>query len=574
MQSHRLRVPRPLHGLLSLPGPRPFPGPLLLLMFMLVPAPVLVLVPESVMASRPAASGLTPGPSGDESQDAERYCEIRVVDDATGRGIPLVALRTVHNVTHVTDNAGRIALPLDDYAGQRVFFHIDAPGYDVPKDGFGMEGVRLTIAAGQTHEVALPRINLAERLYRITGQGRFRDSRRLGYAAAGERAPRNGQVAGQDSVQAVVYRHQIRWFWGDTSRLTYPLGLFRTAGAVTPLPEQGRVSAAEGYELQYFVGDDGFARAVADVSDSEGVVWVDGVCTVRDSDGEPRMVAHYSRRPGLAQQYEHGILIWNDEGERFDIGVRRELSDSWRFPHSHPVVAWSNAAGTLHSPTQTNATPIRYLYCGHPVPAVRVPATLDAVLDPDAWESLTCRASGDNDDQATPERLADGSLAWRWAPAEPVDQHDEARWLREQLVTADELRMLPRDVERPDHRVLLHGGSVHWNAWRRTWVLIAIEQCRGPDCPSLLGEVWYAESDAPVGPFRLAQRIVTHDRQSFYNPCHHAFFDEEGGRVIYFEGTYCNTFTDAPPTPRYNYNQVLYRLDLSHPGLTAVRETP
>jgi hypothetical protein len=38
----------------------------------------------------------------------------------------------------------------------------------------------------------------------------------------------------------------------------------------------------------------------------------------------------------------------------------------------------------------------------------------------------------------------------------------------------------------------------------------------------------------------------------------------DGGRTIHFEGTYTNDFSGNPyKTPRYNYNQVLYRLDLA-----------
>ena len=52
-------------------------------------------------------------------------------------------------------------------------------------------------------------------------------------------------------------------------------------------------------------------------------------------------------------------------------------------------------------------------------------------------------------------------------------------------------------------------------------------------------------------------------------------FNKESGRIIYFEGTYTNTFTDHVPTPRYNYNQVMYKLDLANPelGLEPVQET-
>lgn len=108
----------------------------------------------------------------------------------------------------------------------------------------------------------------------------------------------------------------------------------------------------------------------------------------------------------------------------------------------------------------------------------------------------------------------------------------------------------------------MHSGSVNYNAWRKKWVLIAIEQATTKS-PSLLGEVWYSEADLPTGPFRKATRIATHPGQSYYNPVQHAFLDEDGGRVLYFEGTYCNTFTNSPATPLYNYNQLMYRLDLS-----------
>ncbi len=65
-----------------------------------------------------------------------------------------------------------------------------------------------------------------------------------------------------------------------------------------------------------------------------------------------------------------------------------------------------------------------------------------------------------------------------------------------------------------------------------------------------------------------ATKIVSHDKYSFYNPVHHAFFDQDGGRVIYFEGTYTTSFSGNPmPTPRYDYNQIMYRLELDDPRL-------
>ena len=99
--------------------------------------------------------------------------------------------------------------------------------------------------------------------------------------------------------------------------------------------------------------------------------------------------------------------------------------------------------------------------------------------------------------------------------------------------------------------------------------MIAIEQAWDKSSPSFLGEVFYSEADSPQGPFMKAIRIATHPGQSFYNPCHHPFFDQSDGRTIYFEGTYCNTFTQSPATPRYNYNQLMYRLQLDSERITS-----
>src|SRR5262249_29202802 len=48
----------------------------------------------------------------------------------------------------------------------------------------------------------------------------------------------------------------------------------------------------------------------------------------------------------------------------------------------------------------------------------------------------------------------------------------------------------------------------------------------------------------------------------------HPLFDKQGGRVLFFEGTYTHTFSGNPePTPRYEYNQMMYKLDLADPRL-------
>ena len=93
----------------------------------------------------------------------------------------------------------------------------------------------------------------------------------------------NANVAGQDSVQAVVYNGQIYWFFGDTLYASGG-GDFRTSGARSLLPGQGGLDPSQGVNLNYFVNSTGSAKEMMPVSQS-GLMWVDGVFTVRDPDG-------------------------------------------------------------------------------------------------------------------------------------------------------------------------------------------------------------------------------------------------------------------------------------------------
>jgi hypothetical protein len=106
---------------------------------------------------------------------------------------------------------------------------------------------------------------------------------------------------------------------------------------------------------------------------------------------------------------------------------------------------------------------------------------------------------------------------------------------------------------------------------KEAWINLRDAESGGSS--SYLGEIWYAEANAPEGPWLLAQNIVTHHHYSFYNPLHHVFFDQQGGRIIYFEGTYAHAFSATKtPTPRYDYNQVMYRLDLSDARLAPAQQ--
>ncbi len=481
---------------------------------------------------------------------ADQPFSVQVVDEATGRGVPLVELETMDNQLYVTDSAGRVAFHEPGQMGRPVWFSMRSHGYEFPTDGFGMTGQRFTTQPGGGAVMKIKRLNIAERLCRLTGQGIYRDSVLLGEPVPLAEPLTDGDVVGQDSVQAVVYRGRIFWLWGDTMRMSYPLGNFRTSCAWSDLPEKGGLPPAQGVNFHYFTGADGFAKEMCPLERKPGVVWLFGLAVVRDEKGGERLIAHYARRSGLEKLLEHGVAVFNDEEEIFERAVHLPLEEKWRFP-------------------QGRVTPVHegdtdYLYFGDAGPCIRVPARLREVCDPASYEAWSCLGKTD------PIRRADGTLNWAWRKdAPPVESPEEARLVQRKLIKPEECRVLPEDAA-THQRITLHEGSVYWNEFRKRWVLIAVQH---GGWPSFLGEIWYAEATAPTGPWTKAVKIATHDRYSFYNPTQHPFFDEDGGRQIYFEGTYSFTFSGRKDrTPHYDYNQILYRLDLADPRLKGAQE--
>lgn len=476
------------------------------------------------------------------------FC-IEVLDEATGRGVPLVELETMDSQFYITDSAGRVAFSEPGQMGVPIFFSMRTHGYELPMDGFGMTGQRFTPKAGERAAIKIKRVNIAERICRLTGQGIYRDTILLGEKAPLREPLSSGGVAGQDSVNAVIYRGRIFWLWGDTLRMSYPLGNFRTACAMSDLPSKGGLPPSQGVNFEYFVGPDGFAKEMCPLEKKEGVVWLGGLLVVADDSGKERLLAHYSRRSGLTKELEHGLVVFNDETEIFERVTELALTETWRFPNGNAV---------RHTDGATE-----WFYFGEAAPTTRVPATFKAICDPAAYETWTCAVAG------KPVRRNDGTLDYAWRKdAEPMTSQKERDWIKAGLINREECRLTPLDVS-TNQPVTLHAGSVRWNAHRQRWVMIAVE-IGGK--ASMLGEVWYSEANAPEGPWTRAVKVVTHDRYSFYNPAHHTFFDEGGGRYIYFEGTYSYTFSGRKDrTPHYDYNQMLYRLDLDDARLEPVR---
>src|SRR6266567_4765987 len=205
------------------------------------------------------------------SSESSRYFAIQVVDEQTGRGVPMVELQTTSSVRFYTDSNGLVAFYEPGLMNQKVWFGVSTHGYEFPPDGFGNRGVTLETKPGTSAQLKIKRINVAERLYRITGQGIYRDTVLLGRKPPVAKPLLNAQVTGQDGILNAIYRGKLYWFYGDTLKLSYALGNFAMTGATSDLPE--KIDPSVGFNLKYFTDNAGVIRPMSPIK-GEGVVWL------------------------------------------------------------------------------------------------------------------------------------------------------------------------------------------------------------------------------------------------------------------------------------------------------------
>lgn len=318
-------------------------------------------------------------------------------------------------------------------------------------------------------------------------------------------------VTGQDTVEETSYHGKMFWGWGDTNLFSYELGIYKTTGATTPALPLKSFEPPLALAFDYFRNDKGAVRPLINV-ESPGPIWVGVYTALPDQAGKEHLVCTYSKIKGFLSPYEMGLADWDD------------ATGNWK-----PVkVLWTREAGSGrppfanngHSALWTDPDGRKWVYFGEGLPHTRCPANYEAWLDPSTWEKV-------ENPGALPS-ANDGSS------------------------------------------VGIAAGSIAWNDWRKRWVFI-FQQARGQATST--GEVWYAEADSPAGPWGKAVKVVSHNNYTFYNPRIHASMVPAGSKFILFEGTYTAEFADhAKPTPRYNYNQILYRLDLDDPALAPAQK--
>ena len=239
-----------------------------------------------------------------------------------------------------------------------------------------------------------------------------------------------------------------------------------------------------------------------------GPTWVSGYVSLRDAQGTSHLVGTYTKIRPPMTAYERGLCVWDDATETF-----RHFRTLWR--EKDPEIPYPDG----HPAFWTDKSGKEWVVFGNPFPTIKIPATFEG------WK-----------DQST------------WVKLEPQDK----------VMTAGGEEIDP------------HTGHIIWNEYRQRWVAIFMQAFAKE---SNFGELWYAEADQPTGPWGPAVKVVTHDNYTFYNPRIHPEFTADGSPILIFEGTYTEQFTNkAVATPRYDYNQILYRLDLDDPQLAPAQQ--
>ena len=400
------------------------------------------------------------------AQTATKPFRVVVVDHETQWPVAMVELRTTHQLRFVSDNAGVIAIDSPEIMNLNTWFSVIGHGYEVPVDGFGYHGVRLTPTEGGSVRIELTRTTIAKRVGRLTGVGLFAESQKFGeYLDEPE-----SQVFGCDSVQLASYKKKLIWAWGDTNIASYPLGIFAMTGATTSLRPFDSLEPPLKPQFKPFLDAQGRVRGMAEIPGS-GPTWLTGYVSLPDAKGLEHLIAFYRKIKPPLDVYETGLCVWNDSNSSFEKLRTTWVSNSGLPKPSlaedgHPVF-WVDEAGQ------------RWLFFGNPFPRVQMPATFEAWQDTASWKTVpapaSLRSSGD-DREITPQ-----------------------------------------------------SGSIAWNEHRKRWVAVFVQ--KGGDS-SFLGNVWYAESESPIGPWGRATKILSHDNYTFYNPRLYPEFNANDGSVL------------------------------------------
>ncbi|MCK4825493.1 hypothetical protein KA005_57630, partial [bacterium] len=473
-----------------------------------------------------------------------------VVDEETDRGVPMVEMKSTNSVLYYTDNNGIIAFYEPGLMDREVYFSITSPGYKYPNDFFGNPGKAFKVTKGDSVLIKIKRINVAERLYRYTGEGLYHHSMRVVHPIPVKQPVINAEITGLDATLALPYKGKIFWTFGDTEKLSSSLGHFAVSGATSEFPNNGGLDPDIGINLTFFVDETGFSKKMCPVP-GPGMVWHHWMGVLTDETGKEKLVLHYARQKDLGVYSESGLAIFNDEKEIFEPFFRYSPALPF-WPKGHYLKA------------NVNGEDFHYFSFATPY-SLRTIADLEHIKEINSYEAFTCLKKGTRYNGVSSEidRNEEGKIIYSWkAGTDPVGYKRQKELIQNGMMKQEEGWLQLCNIEEGT-RIISHAGSVYWNEYRKKWVMIMEESKGAP-----LGDIWYAEGDTPVGPWVYAKKIATHNNYTLYNVTQHPFFDKDGGRYIYFDGTYSTLLSQMDyETPRYEYNQIMYRLDLNDPRL-------
>lgn len=317
---------------------------------------------------------------------------IEVIDAATKRPVPVVRVETVHHVGDYTDNAGLIAFDEPGLMDQEVWFNVSGHGYELKADGFGFRGVKLRPTSGGKATIEVTRLNIAERIQRLTGAGRFVHAAKLGRALPGRDPLLAAQVLGCDSADTAIVRGKMFWLWGDTNRTSYPLGNFSTTAAMTPLPGEPGCRPEAPIDYDFFKADDGFVKGVASFP-GDGPTWLGGLVTLKDHDGKEHLGATYAKVKPSMEAYERGLCEFDFEKNEFRK-VITFAPGTPLYPDGHAI----RSEGKLHF--------------GQATPQISLEDSYEAWKDTGSYQAVTCDIAFTDASTGKPVKAHNGSLSW------------------------------------------------------------------------------------------------------------------------------------------------------------------
>jgi hypothetical protein len=504
---------------------------------------------------------LTPWTTTAVPADSNDYCRITVVDNQTGRGVPMTRVELESRHSYYTDSKGIVAFHEPDIMDTDLHFSFRSHGYDLDlvahptgkyRDQTNWEttSIRLACATGGNLMLQMQRSDnqVAQRLYRLNGYGIYRDSALMGIAQPLAEPLLNTGVTTQSEAISTVHSGQVFWAWADT----YGTALAhnqKVAVATSELYGSGGLNPETGVDLDYFDNTAGtFTKEMA--AGMNGTVELTSLVSAEDTQSNAHLVAQH-RREHNGTTYL-GLMEFNPATETFVLLFEETEATA----DANPSVYGPSA-----SVMELNVSGSDYFYYMKKHLS-RSGNDYASVTNLGTYEAFTCLDPGEKMNGASTQvNRSGGNLVWSWQIlTDPIGNQEMNELVSHGLMNDNERWIRPYDVL-TGSSLNFNDSSVMYNAYRQRYCMIMQEN---GGVASDMGEWWYMESDTPMGPWTYARQIVTHAEYGFNHPCFHPYFSVNNGAKMLFSGTIDKADSGTRTALKgYDYTQIMYLLDLA-----------